>query len=202
MLTGLIRADDWRMTALRAVRTLDLPDGWVGAGFVRDAVWDHLHGWTGRRPAGDVDVLWFDPARDDAAQDAALEAQLHDLHPDIDWSVRNQARMHIRNGDRPYQSVADAMTFWPEIATAAAVRLTHEDRLEINAPLGLDDLFALRLAPTPGKQAAFAARVAAKDWLTRYPKLRLAADRASCGKVGTGFPLKTMRQQKPRALSE
>ena len=37
--------DPIRMNALYAVQALELNDGWIGAGFVRDAVWDHLHGY-------------------------------------------------------------------------------------------------------------------------------------------------------------
>lgn len=33
--------------------------------------------------------------------------------------VKNQARMHLRNGDRPYQSATDAMRYWPETATGS-----------------------------------------------------------------------------------
>jgi len=29
--------------------------------------------------------------------------------PDIRWSARNQARMHIRNGDPPYAGTTDAL---------------------------------------------------------------------------------------------
>ena len=43
-LHDLLNADLWRMAILHLLRTLDLPDGWVATGFVRDAVWDHLHG--------------------------------------------------------------------------------------------------------------------------------------------------------------
>jgi hypothetical protein len=32
------------MRVLRAVAAQRLPDGWVGAGFIRNAVWDALHG--------------------------------------------------------------------------------------------------------------------------------------------------------------
>lgn len=43
-LQTLLLNDPLRMQALCAVRDLQLSDGWIGAGLVRDAVWDHLHG--------------------------------------------------------------------------------------------------------------------------------------------------------------
>ena len=36
----LIAGQPWRRRALEAVAALDLPDGWIGAGFVRAPVWD------------------------------------------------------------------------------------------------------------------------------------------------------------------
>lgn len=176
-LTALIAGDAQRMAALAAARALGLPDAWIGAGFARDAVWDHLHGLPPQVPVGDVDLLWFDPARIDPAEDEILEQRLRAIAPQFDWSARNQARMHIRNGDRPYRNVADAMTFWPETATMVAVRLNDAGKVEVNAPLGLADLFALRLTPgahfRTDRRPIFDARVADKDWLTRYPRLRL-----------------------------
>jgi hypothetical protein len=51
------------------------------------------------------------------------------------------------------------------------------DHVEVIAPYGLDDLFELRLRPTPvfaqHKLAIFSQRVAEKRWLQRYPGLRL-----------------------------
>lgn len=176
-LRNLLRADPWRMDLLRLVRPLALPDGWIAAGFVRDAVWDHLHGHAPSAPVGDIDIIWFDPARTDPALDHATEARLAGLRPEIIWSVKNQARMHQRNHDAPYADAADAMRHWPETATAIGIRLTLDDRLEVNAPLGLDDLFGLRLAPGPAflgvRRATFDARVRAKGWLARYPLLQL-----------------------------
>ena len=64
-LRDLLNADPWRMAILHLLRALDLPDGWVAAGFVRDAVWDHLHGHAPSIPVGDIDIIWFDPARTD-----------------------------------------------------------------------------------------------------------------------------------------
>ncbi|MEJ2456857.1 MAG: nucleotidyltransferase family protein, partial [Novosphingobium sp.] len=123
-LVSLIEADAPRMRALAAVHTLELPDSWIGAGFVRDAVWDHLHDRALSFLTGDIDVIWFDPARSGRVFDRALDSRLRALLPGLDWSVKNQARMHLRNGDAPYRDTADAMTHWPETATDVAVRLT------------------------------------------------------------------------------
>ena len=60
-LQRLLFSDPIRMEALYAVQALELNDGWIGAGLVRDAVWDHLHGYGQRPVSGDVDVVWFDP---------------------------------------------------------------------------------------------------------------------------------------------
>ncbi|MBI1179005.1 MAG: hypothetical protein GC201_00500 [Alphaproteobacteria bacterium] len=167
--------DPLRWHLLGVVRSLGLPDGWIGAGFVRNAVWDALHGRSPAALAGDIDVVWFDPSRCDEAEDDMLQAALASIEPGFDWSVRNQSRMHRRNGDAPYASTADAMRFWPETATAVAVRRTGEDDCEIAAPYGLDDLFALRLVPTPAfrgaKRGIFRERMAQKRWLSRWRRL-------------------------------
>ncbi len=42
-LKTLLTQDPVRMKILRMARELNLPDCWIGAGFVRSLVWDHLH---------------------------------------------------------------------------------------------------------------------------------------------------------------
>lgn len=173
----LLATDPTRMAALSTLRSLRLPDGWIGAGFIRDAVWDHLHGAPPGQVHGDVDVLWHDRERSPADWDRRLEQRLGTCLPSLRWSVKNQAHMHGRNGDGAYSSVVDAMTHWPETATAVAARLSDDGDIEISAPFGLDDLFMGRLVPTPHCSASrlpiFARRVAEKRWLTRYPSLAL-----------------------------
>ncbi|QXI39251.1 nucleotidyltransferase family protein [Pseudomonas xantholysinigenes] len=170
----LICSDPVRWPLLALVRDLGVPDAWVGAGFVRNAVWDHLHGRAMTAPQGDVDVLWFDPARRDPAEDLRLEARLQAQAPEVLWSVKNQARMHLRHGQAPYASTGDAMRYWAEVATAVAVRRTADDQCEVLAPLGLDDLFGMLLRATPGKEEVMAERVRGKDWLAQWPMLRIA----------------------------
>lgn len=176
-LTALIGRDAERQRILSLVASLDLPDCWIAAGFVRNAVWDALHGRPPRAPAGDVDVIWFDPARNSRDLDLQIEQRLQQLDGAIDWSVKNQSRMHSGNGDAPYRSATDAMRFWPETATATALRLTGAGGVEIAAPFGLDDLFGAVLRPTPrfraDKRAVFDQRVQRKQWLTHWPLLHV-----------------------------
>lgn len=176
-LQRLLLADPLRMKVLNAVRALNLSDGWIGAGFVRDAVWDHLHGYGQKPVSGDVDVVWFNSEHCDPAYDSYLEARLIHQLPSFKWSVKNQARMHQRNGDAPYLSTGNALLYWPETATAVAARLGDKDLIDMNAPYGLDDLFELRLRPTSTfecqKFDVFQQRIITKRWMERYPMLQL-----------------------------
>ena len=101
---------------------------------------------------------------------------LRRLDASVIWSVKNQARMHLRNGDLSYRSTIDAMGCWPETATAVAARRTDAETCEIAAPFGLYGLFDLVLRPTPRftgeKHSAFRDRIREKDWLTTWPFLR------------------------------
>ena len=176
-LRALIRSDQERRRILSLVASLALPDCWVAAGFVRSAVWDHLHGRPPSPARGDVDVIWFDAAQNGKQLDLRLEQRLRRLDRSIDWSVKNQSRMHSGNGDSPYQSASDAMRFWPETATATAIRHAGAGDVDIAAPFGLDDLFGAVLRPTPRfqaeKRALFDARVTGKQWLAQWPLLRV-----------------------------
>ncbi len=175
-LETLLLNDTKRMNALAIVRS-HYPESWIGAGFVRDAVWDHRHQRAPQPPTGDVDVIWLNPYETTLHTDTQRETQLQADAPAFMWSVKNQARMHTRNGDAPYSSLQMALWHWPETATAVAVRLAGADRLEIIAPFGLDDLFELRLRPTPRfqqeKYPLFLQRLEEKRWLARYPQLTL-----------------------------
>lgn len=180
-LQALIASDPQRMRVLALVHALDLPDCWVGAGFVRNRVWDHLHARPVSPLPEDIDVVWYDSDHCTPERDRALESMLSTHGATLAWSVKNQARMHGRNGDLPYASAPDAMRYWPETATAVGVRLDHDGAIEVAAPFGLHDLFDAIVRPTPrfatDKQPLFLERVRAKRWLTHWPGLQLAAPR-------------------------
>ncbi len=107
----LISADPWRMDVLRTVRHLGLPDCWVGAGFVRTLVWDYLHGYDVATPLDDVDVIYFDAGNTEQSEERRHEARLAALRPRVPWSVKNQARTHCSNGDKPYRHTTTSAAF-------------------------------------------------------------------------------------------
>lgn len=170
----ILRHAPLRIPALEIVRSLALPDWAVGAGFIRAAVWDALSGFRSASSVDDVDVLYFAPQNLDAREDRILEEKLRNIDPTLPWSVRNQARMHLRNGDSPYASTADALRFWLETPTCVAVRLDQDDRLSIMAPHGLEDLFAMSIRPTPrghARKSEYLTRIAEKRWHERWPNV-------------------------------
>src|SRR5690348_2521709 len=98
-LEAFIERDGDMIRLLRVVAELGLRDCWIGGGCIRNAVWDRLHGRTPDcARLNDVDVVFFDRAGASAAHDRALETKLAARARDVPWSVKNQARMHARNG--------------------------------------------------------------------------------------------------------
>ena len=128
----LVKQDKLRVEALECIQYLSLPQCYLAAGFVRNLVWDFLHQKLVPSPLNDMDVVYFDAHEVDDEMYLKYEAELTEQMPNVNWQVRNQAKMHIRNGDEPYQSIIDAMGFWPEKETAVAICKTINTDIKIN----------------------------------------------------------------------
>jgi uncharacterized protein len=141
-LEAIVRTTGWLMAALRAAREVDPPDWLVGAGAIRTAVWGRLHGFATPTPLADVDLVFFDAADLSPEREEAVAERLRAVAPDLPWDVKNQAAVHLWYPAKfgyevePLRSSADAVGTWPETATAVAVRLTDDDRLDVCAPAG------------------------------------------------------------------
>ncbi|CAI0923469.1 nucleotidyltransferase family protein [Serratia liquefaciens] len=168
-----LQQDNERMMALRTARRLGLNDWCLGAGFVRNLVWDQRHGYAMPTPLNDIDVIHFDPQRPEAERDHMLETRLQEWLPQP-WSVKNQARMHLRSGRAPYRNSEDAISFWTEVETAVGARLNADDSITLVAPFGLEGLFAdtITFNAKNGDLDAYEQRVVGKGWLQRWPRLR------------------------------
>lgn len=95
-----ISEDEHRMEALQFARQCHLSDWCLAAGFVRNLVWDKLHGKREATPLNDIDLIYYNASHTAETRDIHYEAELHSMR-DLPWSVKNQARMHLGNGDAP-----------------------------------------------------------------------------------------------------
>ncbi|MEN1967350.1 nucleotidyltransferase family protein [Lentibacillus sp. N15] len=145
----MINEDTWMMEALYAAKTLQLPDWWICAGFVRSKIWDVLHDYKQRTPLQDIDVIYFDEQDIVEATEKRFEAIIRKIAPGYPWSVKNEARMHIANGIAPYRSSVDAIAKFPETVTSLGLSLDRYDRVVLAAPHGINDCLKLTVRPTP-----------------------------------------------------
>ncbi|WML57705.1 nucleotidyltransferase family protein [Neobacillus sp. PS2-9] len=174
---SIIQNDPWMIEILKSVKSLNLPDWWICAGFVRSKIWDHLHYFSERTPIPDIDVIYFDPTSIDELEEKKLERKLESLMPDIPWSVKNEARMHIRNNMPPYTSSEDAILKFPETATALGVKVDEFNNVILTAPWGISDVIQFEVRPTPffteteERMKLYEERVAKKNWKDTWNKI-------------------------------
>jgi len=166
--------DEIRMETLQIASSLELKDWCLAAGFVRTLIWDKLHGYDQLTTLGDIDLIYFDHKHCSKEIDQETEDHLKQIS-NYPWSVKNQARMHLRNNDRPYSSSADAMTYWVELQAAIGAKLSDSGEIIILAPFGLNIFFdnSIRLNQKRPKPTAFRNRIQEKQWLEKWPKLRV-----------------------------
>lgn len=171
----LIQKDSWMMEVLTATESLGLPDWWIGAGFVRNKVWNVLH-QTDELTTKDIDVIYFDKADISKETEKGYENVLDKLLPSKNWTVKNMARMHLVNGDqdqREYFDSIDGFSHWPETVTCVAVKKVGE-KLILEAPYGIDDIVNLQVRPNIKypSPTTYTRRIREKDWKDIWPKLR------------------------------
>lgn len=175
----LITEDKWMMNILKTAKSLNLPDWWICAGFIRSKIWDTLHNFNERTPISDIDVIYFEPKDIDELMEKKLEKMLNALMPNIPWSVKNEARMHMKSKMPPYSSSVDAISKFPETATALGVKLDEKDNVILTAPYGIDDVVNLEVKPTPyflktkNRVDIYQDRITKKNWKLIWSNLKI-----------------------------
>ncbi|QWI16516.1 nucleotidyltransferase family protein [Bacillus wiedmannii] len=175
----LIENDEWMMDILQMAKSLELPDWWICAGFVRSKIWDTLHDYEIRTATPDIDVIYFDQLHTDEVYEQLLEKALVNMDASIPWSVKNQARMHVVNNMPPYSSSVDAISKFPETATALGVTLDELNNVILTAPCGIEDVLSLQVRPTAHfletkeRIHMYKNRVIKKNWQSKWPNITI-----------------------------
>lgn len=180
-LEAILRNAPSLMTVLRGARALDMPQWLIVSGAIYQRVWNHL---TGRDPdygVRDYDLIYFDPDTSWDAEDVFIKRAAAYFPPPLSElvEVRNQARVHLWFGDHfnePYEpllSSAESLERFVCPAFAVGVRLEADDSLAIEAPFGLDDLFAMTLRPNPNRPLAKGWRKTTESARARWPEVRI-----------------------------
>jgi uncharacterized protein len=154
-LERIIRADTHLMHLLAVARAVDLPQWRVVAGCIYQTVWNSLTSRPPRTGINDYDVIYFDGGDLSAEAEAAIEGRIRAALPSFPAPVEvcNQARVHLWFEKHfgivysPLSSADEALTRYASATHAVGVRLTHDDRLDVVAPFGLDDIFGMIVRP-------------------------------------------------------
>jgi hypothetical protein len=150
----IVRADPDLMRLLTAVRALGLPQWRLVAGCLYQTVWNVLTGRSRGTGIKDYDVIYFDTDLSWAAEDRVIRdvaAATRGLAGPVE--VRNQARVHLWFEDRfgaayaPLRCADEALARYASQVHAVGVRLEQDGALDVVAPFGLADLFAMVVRP-------------------------------------------------------
>ena len=182
-LAAIIGADPDLMRLMRAIRPLRLPQWRLVAGCLYQTVWNTLTG----RPRGtgikDYDLIYFDPTElsfeaEDAVIRRVAAATAGCVGP---VEMRNQARVHLWFAERfgaDYPQLASAdesLRYYASVVHAVGVRLDDDDRLDIVAPFGLDDVFAMLIRPNYALANAASHTAKAERARTIWPEVTVIA---------------------------
>lgn len=154
-LVAVLCADPFLADVLVRARSLALPDWLLVSGAIYQTVWNVLT----ERPRGhglkDVDLVWFDASDVSFAAEDREIRRAAEIFADcpVPVELRNQARVHLWFEARfgapyaPLASSAQGLGRYASVCHAVGVRLRDDDEIDVFAPFGLDDLFALRIRP-------------------------------------------------------
>jgi len=182
-LEHLTRTTPFLMDTLIRARAMELPDCWLVSGALYNRVWNALTGRAATHGIKDLDLFYYDPDTSWEAEDriirraATVFAPVFPPSPPVE--LRNQARVHLWYKDHfgeayaPLGSSCEAIDRFACKTHAVGVRLRPDDTLDIYAPYGLGDIFALRVVPNTllNNRATHEAKAARQ--ITLWPELEI-----------------------------
>jgi hypothetical protein len=153
-----------------------------------DLIWNVLTGRARGTGIKDYDLIYFDDDLSWTTEDAVIRRVAAAARGCVGpIEARNQARVHLWFESRfgtPYPRLAsadEALRRYASVVHAVGVRLEDVDRLDVAAPFGLDDLFAMVIRPNRVLDNAMSHTRKAQRALAIWPEVTvLPWDEAAC----------------------
>jgi len=175
-----IEQSEYMMNVLNAAQSGNLPNWFIGAGFVRNTIWSVQHSYETEFSFNDIDLGYFSKETLSEDDDRKTSKILKDKF-NTNWEVVNQAYAHKYNNVPPYKSAEDGLAHWIETATCVAVSLSN-GKVTLIAPWGIEDLLSLKLRLSPCHKGnvyyenLFHKRIRDKHWLQKWPQLEIVTN--------------------------
>ena len=176
--TALVQRNPTVGAILERLPDLGVPDAWLAAGCLFQTVWNVLSDRDPRAGILDYDVTYCDDV--DLGWDAedVVIRRAERVFAGVDGrvEVRNEARVHLWYEEKfgvrcpPYTSTAHAISTFPNCSSCVAVRPGPRG-LEVLAPYGLTDLFAMVARPNPLLAPGAVYRAKTDRWRAEWPAL-------------------------------
>ena len=172
----LVLADPTVSGVLDRAGELELPDAWLTAGILFQAVWNGL---TGRPPGTgvrDADLFYFSEDLSWEAEDVVIRrAATVFAGAPVPVEVRNEARVHLWYAEhfgspapRPFTDCRDAVDHFAAVCCCVGVSVRTG---EVYAPHGFDDLFGLVVRPNSVLAPRHVYEAKAARWQAQWPEL-------------------------------
>lgn len=156
-LADIISTEPVLMRVLTELRALDIADSWLVSGPIYNCVWNRLTGRPALNGVNDIDIIYFDGADLSWETEDRVIKRVEQALDGIPVPIqpRNQARVHLWFEKKfgfpfaPLSSATESLLRYASKTQSVAARIDGNDRLIIEAPFGLEDLFAFRVTPNP-----------------------------------------------------
>jgi hypothetical protein len=169
---NIIKSDSRVKSIVQTIRMFEFEQLMMTGGSLRNAVWNYLHNYKEDYELEDCDIIFYNSSNNSKFYEEYIKSELKHLNSNINWSVKNQARMHVRNGHKPYKGIYEALSTFPETCSAIAV----DGNWNVVSPYGLTDLLNLTVAPTQfcidNEIEIYYKRLSKKEWLGKWIGLK------------------------------
>ena len=175
----IVLGNETNRTLVDRLAELALPDCYLAAGCLCQAIWNHESGFPSTHGITDYDILYCD--LDDLSWEAEnrviqrCAAAFADL--DVDVQVRNQARVHLWYPEKfgiphdPLHSTREGIDSFLTRCSALGLRRAPDGHYDVYAPFGFEDVFAMVVRPNYRLDLPWRYREKADRWRQTWPRV-------------------------------